>query len=755
MFYGGGGEPVHDNTLEVPDAVIASENEYSISAADVVHSLPRTLGGCTLFHTKNEEGVPCDTMLGSFCYYLRNAYAQADHDEHNGSITLQLPIINHALLNEMRRCDEAVHACTLAHVTLECVAVTRNLLSTTNAQLIPSSLIGDVSERIELGYIRPYYDIVNDDDGIKPLVPKINAYHVPFYASFDGVTLPASAYMRWRPSTAKNAVDYRIAQIRYSIETAVKCFPEIKSTDEFVKLLTQLTASDDENYLRALDFKHACAIRAAMEVLTQYCTSCPYIDDFSFAYNGDRSRRRMETDLICPPAITSGTDCEDGAKMASEIKRIVERNRDAMGEYAPLSDLYAYFAHFVAISYCADPEPTQNTMDKGLCHVVLVMFPKTAAHSMIASSAQYDSNSGASVPRVMRNPDHWTRSVSLLVPETTALADPQLFPPSVREQKVRSDCEEMRASFGDSTGGNPCLSFMSRDAFTERCSRRRTAPNSQFESDDGGGGAGYCPSSFYQYFTDFWTDLCPHTCDLLPVMRRVTANDDDTTNSTRWGVHVADMSAQILLVMGKHNEENLAGVYGSDVLGRLTNSPIELIPRVHVSSDTMKIVDNVLAYQMPCYTVLPARSSEAAATYNACKEMVLNAYRDLIGVSFGASKPIDDTSRYVRIDIYANSMIGNNVSVGGGGGVSAAGTRALLNSVHEEMCKSADTQQFYACNLLCQQIYESTSPCKVTLLLFFGEQGLDNAAAAMRSNNRRYRIAPSPRTTQLGRYTTS
>lgn len=682
--------------------------DFTDAQPSVAHGTTPMFGGCAFMKVVNCTGVTCDIMAGAFSQPLAHVLERLHND--NNKSTFTLPIVNYALKDELKRQngpESAVYGSTQGSIML---TVSRSGSSDAVPSYFPLQYTpAQHSERIFNNYIVKYYDTCFKPP--RPSVPKLRDYHVPSFSTYTGVDVPASAYLQWRHNDADAArLQKTMSHIVHSVSAAVASNPLLVDERHYVELVGDLTRT--RGYPTSLDLEHTAALQTTVEVLTQLSTSAPYVADFGFARSrggGGNGYERADDDLYCPVADTEGTDCEDGAKLACELKRLIQEHGNMMGRYGALSTLLGYFAHFVAISYCADPDPDQTTRDKGLCHVVCILIPKPAAAKLTSNVRRCSFHA---YPRVLGNRDHWIHTTPLIVPESTALTDSMLYPPTKEQHAVRLRDGEARSLF--SAGGEPYsgMSFMTRESFEKHRKRGAVTMPS------------YCASSFYQWITDLWTDQCESTFDLLPVY--VTKNGGGGGGRT-WGVRFADLSAQILINSGVVSMNDIATVYGNDVRDRLQRHEIKFEPRVtDAPHGCLQLIRNIMAYHMPDYAIVPAvdwsgRHKYVRAYLREC--LAQNKHiRDAL------TRPVRKGAKanYIRFDVYAETLYeasaGRSMSCG-----------RLMRNLNEQLNPANDTP-FYAARLYENEIFVDRFPSKITFIVYYDENAL-LSASPLRVNN--------------------
>lgn len=631
-------------------------------------------GGCVYARVLNEDRRMCVTQIGSFYTSLASVMRA-------GAANVTLPVENYSLADSLRGQGGRVSS------RQGSIAFTVNTVSAP-ADFDAASLgaessksIDSVNETVFMRYIKPFYDIcIGESRRYEVSQRKLIAYHVPNFVTYSGAQLPASASLLWRPYVSSwRPID---AAIRDAARVAVASYPEITSFNRYLELLEQMT--DTHSPLRRLSSEHSAALRASVEVLTQLSTVQPYLEDFAFGKDRNGRVQKIGDDQYCPVTETDGTDCEDGAQYACQLKRIIEIRSSVIPS---LSRLYSYFAHCVAIMYCADDEPEQSERDQGLCHVVCVLIPR---------SAQITRYSSARVPSELLASDHWIRRVGLIVPETTAITDCRVYPGDESDERIRVESEKARnlaLGFTSPSAGT----YMNRDTFV---SRRRGQGSAKYIG-------GYYASGFYQWITNLWTDECPRAIDLLPTYAR-----------RRWGVRVRDLSAQILLENGALSQDTMRKYYGDETLSRIRETPIELVYRVELRSEMRALFADVLCAHVPPYKLLP---DEVPPTKVQRVESDLvraaKSRSDLVAAMRAVPR---DRRSYVRLDLYATDFYTPGVSSGES---RASEIMSNLDRLVESNCG------FYAARMLVTEVYRGRSAIKITILLFYDQSRLDCEAA--------------------------
>lgn len=692
--------------------VRGAEHERSValgfSELSSVKNVAPVLGGYVLTEVRNAAGVPCEVVAGTFFSPLDHLAARWRNNG-DDTVSLTLPVVNYALRFELVRSEGAenpTRKATVGDIVLDIGFDGRRSVDAL-LQSRRTYAPDEYSDRIFEDYIKPYYDMcVGDKALISPTVHKLYECHVPYFIALTGVVLPASAYLHWHQH---DLGERRVMQqLRHSVNTALQCYPELESTEHYLSLLRQLTSLSA--YPTQLSSDQEAALHASVEVLTQLCVAAPYIEDFAFARDRSGRVRRVADDMYCPASITEGTDCEDGAKMACEIKRVIERNASRMGEFDALARLYSFFAEFVAVTYCADEEPQQTERYQGLCHIVCMMIPKPAAQHMVSSELANDVTSNVVM---LRDPNHWIRKVSLLVPETTALTDAQLYPPCDAHSDTRrlKWLAKMRASNSVSDKG---VTFMAHDTFV-------------YPRMLGGRQRGYMPSLFYQWVTDLWSPHHSNAWDLLPVY-----TDEAAGGRMTWGVRVGDISAQALIDMDGCPQSHIDDAFGDDVSERLRSSKVRLISRVqNCYEQCYELMRNIMRCHLPDYSVVPRRDREdrGRKSVSIFMKALQHSHERL---QHALNRRVDEKLKryYVRTDFYAAEILQSNGTSKGD---------PLYHSL-DDIGALFENSPFYAARMISNDIFVKCFPPKITLLLFYDPHEIsthdDNIARHRRLSRR-------------------
>ena len=666
------------------------------------HVMPH-FGGCVYAHVVNSDNRVCVAQIGSFYVPLGEVIG--------GSrlYAASLPIENYSLMDSVFDRGEPIDCRqgTISFVveTVSAPADLRQKISPSAAcfQTASSSStaatdiypIDKLNEIVFTRYIKKFFDVcVGPARKFNASAPKLEAYHVPNFVTYSGVQLPASASLLWRPHV-RDWHDFDSALIS-AARVAVSCYPEISSFDMYLELIARMT--DMRAPLSKLDEVHSSALRASVEVLTQLSTIQPYLEDTGFGKDSTGRWRQIGDDQYCPVTESDGTDCEDGAQYACQLKRLIEMRSSVI---PALSRLFSYFSHYIAIMYCADNEPEQNDRDQGLCHVACMLIPKTASCAIVACQ----SASCTTYPRELRWSNHWIRHVGLIVPETTAITDCRVYPTGETDELYRRETEAARnvvLNFAKNEAGT----YMNRDTFVSK---------------RGGGMAkymnGYYASGFYQWITNVWSVECNHTLDLLPIYSQSSGGG---SSPPTWGVRVRDLSAQILRVQKLCPPETMRKYFGQSTLARIDTTPIRFVHRTLLDREVHDICIDVLNGHVPPYKALPDKISPAKTL--SVQRTLVDAIRAQPKLERAMKSSILDGASYVRLDLYTTDFVDI--------GAFSIGSRSRADNLMSRLNSLFEAEAgFYACRLIVSEIYPGRDSTKPTILLFYDRKRIDRTMA--------------------------
>lgn len=677
------------------------------------------VGGIVFAHLYNEEGRDCVTIVGTFCVTFSEIYNAPVHTGRVRMNTFRMNVVNYAAADAISRNSGLSPVRGTITFSVEVAAADGGVRDFSAAQ--PMS-VSTINRCVFEEYVHRYYAVCIARDGLgdggptcSPTQPKLEAYHVPYFVTYSGAKVPASASLLWRPAIASETQFARM--VHAAISAAARSYPEVGSYERLMALVGELTTSSTARYVKALSVAHSAALRAAFEVLSQLATAFPYLADFAYVRrNNGGGWVRVDDDVFCPITETEGSDCEDGAQYIFRMKRLIE----ARPRIAPaLSALYKYYSQYIAISYCADDHPEQSTEDGGLCHVVCILMPKTAARAIVKSSSCALS---LVYPSLLDRSDHWIRSTGLVVLESTALTDPLVFPLlgrggmryRIAQENAKSRIRAAMASDSRARGLRFEPAFMDRNTFVE-------FGQSSLATE------GYCASGFYQWFTDLWTDECVDTLDYLPLY-------SDGTSAT-WGVRAKDLSAQVLLSQRSVDKRTLTKYFGSACIARVSRTPIAFVPRAKISRASRRIIEDVVHGHLPPYKLFPDRVDaaverdcdfvgRAAKVSRVLHALIAGSGNRALAGAFRTQAT--DTASYVRVDLYASDFE-TDCRAG------FANTKAFLADLN--LLYSRDTN-FYAFGMSVQDIYPGRRATKISLFLFYRMSGASSAVAVSTAHRR-------------------
>lgn len=268
------------------------------------------------------------------------------------------------------------------------------------------------------------------------LIPDIHNYHVPSFRFVSGTSLPFSYALHWRnryfEGFENDATKCRqFVDIIYGLlESAVYFHPEFRDVSDFVERCTKMIAENISDYhqLPILD----CIVN----VLNLKTASEPYITD---QVHMSKINRKVNVDQLSNVCEIKGCDCEDGAKYACELKRLIcESDWSSIASTLSGDHRVSMLINtvvkilqmtkcFFSVMYCVSKQ--------AICHVVAVLIDNMTADRLVSMH-------GLGVM-----PISILQTIKTLFVETTAYSSPFQAPylsdrhrKSIKQQKRIENC---------------------------------------------------------------------------------------------------------------------------------------------------------------------------------------------------------------------------------------------------------------------------------------------------------------------------
>jgi hypothetical protein len=291
----------------------------------------------------------------------------------------------------------------------------------------------------------------------EPIVPKMKDYYSLQYVIAPGVLVPSSGYML-------RMTDPEIPKIQR--EHAVRMFqaamhgrPEVESADAWVAITDTFLDSKGDNppqehsiwrrYRSSVqDLKEAFmdCLKVAMDMLTMYSTSVPYLVDMEArgvrgpGHRSRESKNVQEVERFWPATQSYGHDCEDSAMHEDFVKRAIQGAGLTLGDRVlhNLARLYALFRSCVTQMFCSG-DPGNTTVDDGIFHYATYLIPR---YYMAECEARGRAAMGKTAyPPLPQDVRTWERDyktwLGVFLLEGTNTTDPAQFKYSSQEEEVR------------------------------------------------------------------------------------------------------------------------------------------------------------------------------------------------------------------------------------------------------------------------------------------------------------------------------
>ncbi len=258
-------------------------------------------------------------------------------------------------------------------------------------------------------------------------IPEIAGYHVQKFRFVSGTALPFSYALFWTDRYFDRFEDDNVkcsqfVSLLYQLLVASVTFhPEFSGVDDFVGKCKAMLSSD------TIDHVNLPIIDVAINILNTKTSSEPYITD---EVNMSKLKRKVNVDQMSNICEICGCDCEDGAKYAYELKRLICKSdwKKILGTlsgdvkariiYDTVFRLLNMTTAFFSVMFCV--------ADSDLCHVVTVLVDNDTTNALVGSDV--------SVPK----PIPLIGALKVLFVETTAYTSPFQSPYLTDAHKNRS-----------------------------------------------------------------------------------------------------------------------------------------------------------------------------------------------------------------------------------------------------------------------------------------------------------------------------
>jgi hypothetical protein len=273
------------------------------------------------------------------------------------------------------------------------------------------------NDQVEYGYIDPW-----KKSAIKSLAPggystpAIRRYHIERFRIVSGAVVPFSYALFWKNRFFEGFENdpYRcrlFVDLVYGLLAAsVRLHPEFSSMENFVEITTKILSSGD------VCFKCLASFDTMLNVLNLKASSEPYVADQVRLGRG----RRVDVDQLSNICEISGCDCEDGAKYAYELKRLICESNWSMIDATLNGDVHVSYIRqtlvpffsmttaFFCVMYCIT--------HTDICHIVTVLIDNDSADALVGRRS--------SKPR----PIPIIKQIRMMFLETTAYSSPFQMP---------------------------------------------------------------------------------------------------------------------------------------------------------------------------------------------------------------------------------------------------------------------------------------------------------------------------------------
>lgn len=290
-----------------------------------------------------------------------------------------------------------------------------------------------------------------------PIVPKMKDYYSLQYVIAPGVLVPSSGYMI-RMSDPEIPAIQREHALRM-FQTALHGRPEVESAEAWLTITSAFvecsSASPDQTSsvwrryrknAKELTETFIDCLKVAMDVLTMYSTSVPYLVDMEargvreLGHRSRESKNVREVERFWPATQTYGHDCEDSAMHEDFVKRAIQSTAGTMGDRVlhNLALLYEMFRSCVTQMFCSG-NPGNTTVDDGIFHYATYLIPRCyMAECEQRGCAISGKTACPALPTGVRKWEYdYKKWLGVFLLEGTNTTDPAQFVYSPHEEEVR------------------------------------------------------------------------------------------------------------------------------------------------------------------------------------------------------------------------------------------------------------------------------------------------------------------------------
>lgn len=534
------GYTTENNTKKVSDKVYLYEGQF-INGCLIDEDLC-LLSINIIEKTKNELGQICFRNMGNISFKLIELYKT------NGINTRinfdKTPIFNHCVDDEIYLISE------LKDKRKRIIGEISGSLMISrfdNDKITSNDRKLDYNAIVMKNYINPWYDNLTKLAPKGPVTDEISDYHVPIFRLLSGSILPFSYSLLWKNryfsdgfENDPNKCAKFVEIISNLVDASVAFHPEFgdQNNNYFYRKCNDFINNNSTDQMA-----YSC-IDVIINILNIKTASEPYVSDELYLTG---LKKKISVDQMSNPNDIYGCDCEDGAKYAYELKRLICNSnwplilqtmnnsqivKNIMNTIVPVLRM---LCSFFSVMYC----------NNGICHVVLCLIDWNTTAKLCNIRSKIVNNQ--KILRILT--DH-----KILFVETTAYSSP--FQTKIPDEILE---KERKKKF------NMSNIVSSEIASPDMSSLEVYSVNPYFKNSP-------WVSTFYKYFTNMMTtellDFYPNCLDFLPI-----------TDGTHYGFSLNDFVSR--------------------------SEAVQLIPRIKPDLKDFNMMNEIILAQLPSYDIYP------------------------------------------------------------------------------------------------------------------------------------------------------
>lgn len=554
--------------------------------------------------TANKDGQVCSRNVGDVSFKIVELFKT--HGKKNFQFE-KAPIYNHCLDDEIYTI-QALKDPKVRRIGYISGNITINIL---NAQMSKTKVPSDINATILDHCIKPWYDNLEKLAPNGPVIKEIYDYHVPIFRFLSGSMVPFSYSLLWKnryydDNFEQDPVKCQsfVKIIQNLLDTSVFLHPEFKDTHDFIQKCTQHVKSD------SMDSKYLSCVDVIINMLNIKTASEPYIADI---VDVPSLKRPIQVDQMSNVNNIYGCDCEDGAKYACELKRLIcdsnwntiiktmDNNRQVIEMRDTVVRILRMMCAFMTVMYC----------ENAICHVVTILIDWKTTKKLL------NIDLSTKISKYEEIPSRRLTQCKMLFVETTSYSSPFQLPLADEAEK-----NEQKKMYYMSHKIEQA--FKKEDILKDSIEVYAINPTYKSSGDI---------SSFYKYFTNFMTwelmSVFPNTLDFLPVK-----------SDGHYGFSLNDFA------------------YNMD--------QIHLVPRMTADKELFKLMNNLILSQLPSYDIFPDDDVPYFSDIitDSSPEIIAQTFENNIKSSNSAlltgkyqKKFKKDAYYYARMNIYAIDLL--------------------------------------------------------------------------------------------------